>query len=271
MSWLFITAGVGDKNFELAADRLASQVSKFNFFDRIKIFNNEDVYKYCPQILDWYSEEQLFKSRGFGGYAWKSRFGKLAMEGEFGNFDGVMYLDAGCEVFHSYFSERKLFSYINKAEKTGVCLFKSGTPELAYTKKLVLDRFASYNLKIDEYQFQTGSWLVSGELGLNLLKLWDQIIWENPDYTNNSISPSGENKNFIDSRPEQGVFSMSVRKLGLDSSDKMPPGDLSTFRSKIKLFLFPFAWARNRTGETLVPKYMVVLGKFSLILRSIIK
>jgi len=264
LNWLFITAGVGDYNFELAAQRLVSQVEDLKIFYKTKVFTNEDVYKYCPEIFDWYSKEELFQSKGFGWYVWKSRFGRLAAEGEFGNFDGIMYLDAGCEVFNSYFSKRRLFHYIKKAEETGVCLFKSATPEREFTKQLVLDRFSGYNLKIDNFQYQSGSWFVSGETGRNLLKLWDEIIWENKDYTNEALSPTGENKIFIGNRWDQGVFSMSVRKFGLDSLELMPPGDISRFKSKVKLFFFPFAWARNRTGKTLLPKSMVKIGRISL-------
>lgn len=264
MKWLFITAGVGDYNFELAAQRLAVQVADLNVFEKIKIFTNEDVYQYCPEIFNWYSKKELFQTKGFGWYVWKSRFGRLASEGEFGNFDGVMYLDAGCEVFNSYFSKKRIYQYLKKAEETGVCLFKSATPEIEFTKQLVLDRFSVYNLKTDKFQFQSGSWFVSGDKGRDLLKLWDEIIWENRDFTNEKPTLTGESKSFVGNRWDQGVFSMAVRKFGLDSLESMPPGDISRFKSKIKLFFYPFAWARNRTGQTLIPGYMAKLGKISL-------
>ena len=265
MGWIFITAGVGSKDFEEAADRLAQTVDSFQLFDKIQVFKSSDVDFYAPEIVSWYSKEELAGLKGYGWYIWKSRFAKVVVEKDFENSDGIMYLDAGCEAYLSVFSKKRLKKYMKIAERSGSCLFRIPTPERLYTKQLLLDRFSSSAKNLDEFQFQSGSWLFTGKMAKEFLKSWDEIVWEDKRFTDESVSPGGEIEGFICNRYDQAVFSMVARSLSLSACGDVPPGDLSRFNTRARLFFYPFAWARNRQGSSLVSKRMQLIGEISLI------
>jgi hypothetical protein len=265
MKLIFITAGVGGSNFEDAADRLTSTISKFGVFDSIQIFKTPDVEKYAPEILDWYQPEQLKALKGYGWYVWKSRFAKHIISRDFEDSDIIMYLDAGCEAFLSAFSKKRLLRYVDIARKDGACLFKIPTPEWQYTKKLVLDRFQGSVKVLDGYQFQSGSWLMRGEVARKFIEMWDSIVWEDQRFTDESPSPDGERLDFVCNRYDQAIFSMVARTFSLNDCGDIPPGDISGIKPRVRLFLYPFAWARNRTGQSLITPGMLLLGKLSII------
>jgi|LakMenEpi03Aug12_release.lakeMendotaPanAssembly.Ray.scaffolds.fasta_scaffold357879_2 hypothetical protein len=265
MVWTFITAGVGSQDFEEAADRLAQTIDSFQLFDKIQVFKSSDVELYAPEIVSWYSKEELAGLKGYGWYIWKSRFAKVVVEDDFENSDGIMYLDAGCEAYLSVFSKKRLKKYMKIAERSGSCLFRIPTPERLYTKQLLLDRFSTVAKNLDEFQFQSGSWLFTGKVAKEFLKNWDEVVWEDKRFTDESISPSGEIEGFVCNRYDQAVFSMVARSLSLSACGDVPPGDLSGFKPRARLFFYPFAWARNRQGVSLVSKRMKLIGEISLI------
>jgi len=271
MSLIFITAGVGGANFEAAADRLAATISSFGVFDSIRIYKTSDIERYAPEILKWYQPEQLKELKGYGWYVWKSRFAKNAISENFMDEDIIMYLDAGCEAFHSALSEKRLLKYIEIAKKEGACLFKIPTPEWQYTKKLVLERFQSKVELLDNFQFQSGSWLMRGNVAKEFIQMWDSIVWEDQRFTDESPSPDGEEIGFVCNRYDQAIFSMVARTFSLNDCGDIPPGDISRFKPRFRMFFYPFAWARNRTGQSLITQRMIFLGKLSLIPKQLIK
>ena len=270
MTWKFITAGVGSRNFEAAADRLAESIAEFKIFDHIQTYKTSDVLRYAPEITKWYSINELDQIKGYGWYVWKSRFALQAISEGFGDGDGIMYLDAGCEAFISSFSKRRLRHYMKIAEETGACLFKIPTPERNYTKRMVVNRFVDVKL-IDEFQFQSGSWLFTGALAKEFIAKWDAIVWEDQRFTDESISPGGEIDGFICNRYDQAIFSMLARAHSLDYCGDIPPGDISRKKPMLRLFVYPFAWARNRSGQSKVPSLMRISGNISVTLSVLLE
>lgn len=267
MTWMFITAGVGSSDFEAAADRLADSMKEFKLFDSIKTYKTSDVQKYAPEISNWHSVEELGRLKGYGWYVWKSRFALQAISQGLGDGDGIMYLDAGCEAFLSSFSKRRLKRYMKIAEDSGACLFRIPTPERNYTKRLVMDRFRDVSAT-DDYQFQSGSWLFTGALAREFIEKWDAIVWEDQRFTDESPSPNGEIEGFVCNRYDQAIFSMVARSLLLSDCGDVPPGDISHKKPMLRLFVYPFAWARNRSGQNSVPAIMRILGKATMSLNN---
>jgi hypothetical protein len=263
MNWIFITAGVGSKDFEEAAERLGNQVAGFNLFSEIRVFKTSDVGKYCPELEIWYPGQNLGLIKGYGWYVWKSRFAKVALA-ESAGADGVMYLDAGCESSPNIFSKKKLEEMMSVAQESGACVFRVPTPEIFFTKKSVLERFNLNPVDLDVYQFQSGSWLFSKEVGDRFISDWDSIVWEDKSFCDESESFGGEFSDFKVNRYDQSIFSPLVRKYGFTAYKQMPPGDISRFRSRIRFFFFPFAWARNRTGVSLVSSLELTLSSLTL-------
>ncbi len=249
MNWIFITAGVGSEDFENAAARLAEQMMGFGVFSNVRVFKTSDVEKYCPELKIWYPNQEFESLKGYGWYVWKSRFAKIALD-QFPEADGIMYLDAGCEALPNVFSKRTLLKFINLASTEGACVFKIPTPEIHYTKRLLLSRFKFNPEDLDGYQFQSGSWLFSREIGTKFIHEWDRVVWEDKRYCDESESPGGEHPDFKINRYDQSVYSPLVRRYGFSAYNRMPPGRITGTRGGIRLFFFPFAWARNRSGLT---------------------
>lgn len=270
MTWMFITAGVGSDDFEAAANRLAESMKKFQLFDHIRIYKTSDVQKHAPEISSWHSTEELGKLKGYGWYVWKSRFALHAISEGFRDGDGIMYLDAGCEAFLSSFSKRRLKRYMKIAEETGACLFRIPTPERNFTKSLVMNRFRDVDT-VDEYQFQSGSWLLTGALAREFIAKWDAIVWEDERFTDESTSPGGEIDGFVCNRYDQAVFSMVARSFLLSDCGEVPPGDITHIKPLLRLFVYPFAWARNRSGQNTVPLLMRFFGAATIIFSDFVE
>lgn len=269
MNWIFVTAGVGSVDFEHAADRLGEQVSAFNVFSKIQVFKTADVEKYCPELKNWYPNQNLNLLKGYGWYVWKSRFARIALE-QNQDADGIFYLDAGCEALPNYFSKRKLTDLIAFATQNGACVFRIPTPEIHYTKKILLDRFNLTPPNLDGFQFQSGSWLFSKEVGNRFILEWDDIVWENKLFCDESESIGGEFPDFRVNRYDQSVFSPLVRKYGFSAYYQTPPGSIESMGSRVRFFFFPFAWARNRSGISRVSKIEKMLSRATLKLYELI-
>ena len=268
--WLFITAGLGSENFKEAALRLVKQAKSFEVFDHCHAVLNDEILDICPKISDWYTWDELFNLKGFGWYVWKSTLGLAALQGRWGKYDGVMYLDSGCEMFLSSASKKRLYRYIENAEKDGATLFTIPTPEYLFTKKLLFENFKlTEDMKVSN-QFQSGSWLMYGSKGKEILRVWDDYVWKNPNFTDETRSPGGEDERFIINRYDQSVFSLVVKTFGYKSIGEIPPGGKVRLRAKIRGYIFPFWWSRNRNGRTTIPKYLTSIGRITVEISSIL-
>jgi hypothetical protein len=264
--WLFFTVGLGSRDFEESAQRLASQASTLNLFSEVKAFTTSEVIELCPRLSTWYSIKDLPNIKGFGWYTWKSKIADLVVrEKILGDFDGYMYLDSGCEIFPSYFSKKRLQSMMSFALSNGATLFTIPTPEVWHTKKDVLSYFPNYESNLWSNQIQSGSWLLkSGEVSSQLTKKWEEIAAMSPEMTNEDVSRGGELPDFKVHRYDQSIFSLVCKDMSLKVSNHVIPGSNQSVKYLIRAFSYPFWWSRNRTGTSVVPVYIRNLGLFTL-------
>lgn len=264
--WLFFTAGLGSDDFEASAKRLAEQANSFGIFETVKAFTTDEVKSLCPRLSQWYVEEDLANIKGFGWYTWKSKLADLIIREELlGKFDGYMYLDSGCELFLSGFSKNRLKAMMESAITNDATLFTIPTPEIWHTKKNVLDLFEESQEHAQTYQFQSGSWLVSNSAKCKqLVKRWEEIAKISPEMTDETLSKGGENSDYKVHRYDQAIFSMVCKEIGFQSSNYVIPGSNQSAKYLLRAFFYPFWWARNRTGTTVIPSFMTTLGRFSL-------
>jgi len=254
MKSLFITAAIGSSDFHSAGQRIVSQASQFALFDQQICVTESDLVEICPQIFETFSEDELSIEYKYGFYSWKSSIAAAAMQGFWGNFDLVFYLDAGCELVPSFWNKRKLKQLMDSAEKTGIVAFAINTTERKYTKKLLLENMQASETSISSNQFQSGSWFLCGDIGRDFAFQWDQKVWESRKFIDESISPFGEDEQFIAHRHDQSVFSLLCKKFSIKPQLRNPPGPTDNFLRILINTKFPFWWARNRTGKTIIPK-----------------
>jgi hypothetical protein len=259
MKSLFITAAIGSSDFHSAGQRIISQASQFALFDQLTCVTESDLAEICPQIFETFSEAELSVEHKYGFYSWKSSIAHAAMQGFWGNFDVVFYLDAGCELVPSFWNKRKLKEMLDSAEKTGIVAFAINTPERKYTKKLLLENMQVSETSICSNQFQSGSWFLHGDRGRDFAFQWDQKVWESRKFVDESVSHNGEDEQFIAHRHDQSVFSLLCKHFGVQPQLRNPPGPTDDFLRILINTKFPFWWARNRTGNTIIPKRLLDL------------
>jgi hypothetical protein len=261
---LFLTAGLGGKSFEEAADRLIVQASSFGFFTHLHAIKEEEIFQICPRILDWYKKDDLPGVKGFGWYTWKATIAHQAIVAKrWGNFDLVMYLDAGCEMFNSKQSARRLRKYIDFAMEQGRTLFSIPTPEREYTKRDLFEYFPSLSPEDATPQFQSGSWILKIDSNQHFAEQWEILSSIGVFMTDESLSQISESDDFKVHRYDQSIFSLLAKSLGFKSVLDVPPGAASSVRAKLRGFFHPFWWTRNRTGVSMIPRFMITAGKIS--------
>jgi len=265
---LFITAGLGGPLFEQAADRLVNQAGKFDMFSRLHAVKESEVLEMCPRLLEWFTLIELRDTKGFGWYTWKANLAYQAIvQKRWGEFDLVMYLDAGCEMFSSSFSHRKLVNFLDHAEHQGNTLFSIPTPELEYTKRDLFNYFPGINPSDSSNQFQSGSWIFKTSESVDFVSQWEALSSLGIHMTDESPSKVPENAKFVVHRYDQSIFSLIAKSTGCSAVREVPPGNANSIRAKVRGFFFPFWWARNRTGLSMIPLLMRVLGILTIKLK----
>lgn len=264
--WLFFTAGLGSLEFEASANRLTNQAKSFDVFDTVKAFTTSEVKQLCPRLTTWYLDEDLAQIKGFGWYTWKSKLADLVVREQIlGEFDGYMYLDSGCEMFLSRFSKKRLQEMMSHAITNDATLFTIPTPEIWHTKRDIFNHFDNAPIFQRTDQIQSGSWLIgNSEKGKGLVRRWEELAAISPSMTDESPSLKGEFEEFKVHRYDQAIFSMVSKELRILPTTSIIPGSNQSWRYFLRAFFFPFWWARNRKGETVIPRMLMFAGKLTI-------
>lgn len=254
---LFVTAAIGNPQLIAPAQRLVSQVQLTKLFDSHIIVTEAMLSDICPEIFEWYSEADLLKSKGFGFYMWKSAIAEAAMNGHWGVASHVFYLDAGCEVLPGKRTQRIISGLLEKAKDCGVVYFSAGGVEWKYTKPELFDYFPSVSELKYSPQAQAGTWVLSGDIGLQIAMQWNRLVKQSPAITDNSIRylPDG----FISPRHDQSVFSLTVKSRGILAEPILTPYPNKRFASRIKSLRYPIWTSRNlshKSGVTFLIRNM---------------
>ena len=264
MSWLFITAGIGSQGFEEAAKRLSVQVQTLGIFDECVTINLSTFEEIFPEIRDFVPTEDWNLEAFFGHYIWKPILAKMATTGFWGDFDGICWLDAGCEVLPSYFSRKSFKKLMSEAEQTGAVVFSTGAPESGYTKREVFNVFPKLASTDHSSQIASGSWFFHGATGAGLAKEWSRISLSDYQLLSSTYDPEIQAGNFVSPKYEQSILSLVCKNALIQQQKVRPPWSANNFKAFIRNFFFAFRWARNRTGAAANPKFFRMLGRATL-------
>ena len=242
--WLFLTVGAGSIEFEQAAERLISQASNFPNFDAFICLKTQALIQLVPDLhLDSASG-----TRGFGYYRWKSRVVHLALSGFWGSFDGLCFVDAGCDMNFNVFTNHKLQKNIEYAEAHGVLAYTISTPERMVTKRKVLEFFNAEEDYSD--QFQSGTFFLHGDLGRSIASEWDSVCTKDVSFSDDSLTTGGEYSDFFEHRHDQSIFSLVLKKNCVDAYLPHPPGLPPKLNLSLENLFAPVWWTRNRSGQS---------------------
>jgi hypothetical protein len=249
MSNLFITAAIGSPDLIEASERLVRDVKSLKIFNRYVVITEPELHSLMPDVIQKIPPGHRNIQNKYGYYIWKPELARLAMAGQWGDFDSILFLDAGCEVLPSFWSRKYMLALLEKVKSNGAVVFHSNCPELNYTKRSVFSFFPSISPRDASPQIQSGSWMLSGELGKNIADKWASAATFSYEDISNDYIEFNEVEGFIAPRHDQSFFSLTCKSFGIQPEDSMPPGGGHGLRTQLRAIFFPFRWARNRTGE----------------------
>jgi hypothetical protein len=259
--WLFVTAGLGTNEFEDAAVRIAHQVEKFPQIDAIRIITVSDLKMMHFSALTPFTLEEASNLPGFGFYAWKPLIALSFFNGIFGEYEGIFFLDAGCEATSNFLTRIQMRSFLSEAEQLGAVVFSSAVREDRVSKSILRNDYDS-NFSNTE-QIASGSWFLHGKVGQNVAEAWAQRSFLSRETLDNSTSK--EVADFIAHRHEQSTFSLVCKEIGINPTHKWrryPPGEGGRYFTTTRSLIFPFVWSRNRSGKSRIFPYKDFTRRF---------
>ena len=266
--WIALTAGLGTSEFEAAADRVKERLEKFPQINMVKAVKSGDLRVECPRVFEKYEDYLNSRTKGYGYMAYKAELVQSAFEGAYGECDGVIWVDAGCEVVVNSLSKKKLDDFINYAEENGVACFTLDTDELMYTKRDLFRAFPSIDPESAGPQIQTTWFLLHGSTGKQVSQEWLRVVMDGIENLDLSPSRNGEHPEFIEHRNDQSIFSLVCKELEIKPMAYKPVNGNSSFKSSLRGIPHPFWTSRNRTGQTTIPGWVRLLERIDFVDRA---
>jgi hypothetical protein len=254
--WLVVTAGLGSPAFREAAERVAKSAEILSGVSRVVKVTDENLQEVCPRTSERFKEYQSPDFRGFGFMTYKSEVVHRALSGFWGEFLGVVWIDAGCEVYVNPISNHRFKNFKLMASKFGGAVFSLDTPEVYFTKQTLFQRFPELDPSDRTPQIQTTFFFLAGEKGLRIAEKWLEITLERIEYSDESLSVSGEVPNFQTHRHDQSIFSLVCKSEGVRPLNYTPATGTNSLIGKIRALSHPIWVSRNRTGKSVIPKFL---------------
>jgi hypothetical protein len=252
--WLAVTAGVGMSDFEEAAYRVREALLPSAIVDKVVAVTTSDLPAVCPETSVLYRELMNTDTRGYGYMCWKAEVVHAAMQGKWGDFDGVIWIDAGCEVSINPLSISKFRKFQLFAQKNGVACFTLDTLEIEYTKRDLFDKFPEVSPQFAGKQIQTTWFLLHGERGRSIAKEWFEAVMLGTNLLDLNPSSNPEYVGFIENRYDQSIFSLVCKKNKVPVMKYKPTAGTGSYISILRGLVNPIWTSRNRRGESLKKK-----------------
>lgn len=250
-NWIAVTAGFSSVNFELAAGRVERDLVSLYPFERILKFTSKDFEICAPQTLTKY--RQFFKENvpGYGYYSWKPEIVNRVISGEFGECDGVVWIDGGCEILNTSWTRKKFRKQISFAEQTGYSVFELNTPENRFSKMDVIDTFNSIAKADTTPQVQATHFFLHGEVGRKIANTWFDAGLKGIHMFDHTSSLHGDPEDFVLHKSDQSLFSLSLKSLNAKERMVPPPGGNRGLLSRLSAMRAPIWASRNRNEKSL--------------------
>jgi hypothetical protein len=174
------------------------------FFDEVTIFSPEDI----EPIFKEHFSHVLNQRRGGGYWIWKPYFIQRVLE-SIADDDILIYCDAGCMINSN--GEKRFTEYIELLHETetGCISFELPHKEIEYTKQEVFGHFQSSEDLIHSNQLMaTVVMLRKCPHATMLINKWYGALCENPLLFTDDKDNTIQDKEFIDHRHDQSIFSI---------------------------------------------------------------
>jgi hypothetical protein len=250
-NWFAVTAGFSPKNFELAANRVERDISGLYPFKKILNFASKDLERCAPQTFAEFGSFLREDVPGYGYYSWKSEIINQVINGAFGECDGVVWVDAGCEIFNSVWTRKRFLNQITLAEQHGYLVFDLSLPEYKYSKADAIESFPSLPKDDKTAQVQATHFFLYGSTGRAIAKTWLEVGLTGIHMFDDSPSLNKEADDFVLHKSDQSLLSLTIKSLNANERMIAPPAGNRGFLSRISAIRAPIWTSRNRDGDSL--------------------
>ena len=249
-SWLALTAGIGTSDFEEAALRVKNSLAGFKNINTVIAVLTNEVTDVCPITSKLYSEIMNPQTRGYGYMCWKAEIVKAGFDGYWGKFTGVIWVDAGCEIFHTPMTDFRLKMFQSYSRHNGVACFTLNTKEIEYSKRDLFEQFPDIDPFKAGKQIQTTWMFLHGEKGREISRQWLETVTRGKNLLNLEPSALNEYSEFIENRYDQSTFSLVCKRNGIPPMRYKPTGGVNGKVAIFRGLLHPIWTTRNRTGRS---------------------
>lgn len=249
--WIAVTAGVGSEQFEGAAKRVQSSLQDAGVVDKVVAVLTEDLREVCPLTSEIYADLMNPQTRGYGYMSWKAEIVNAAFMGRWGDFEGVIWIDAGCEINLNAISRINFRKFQRYSKAHGVASFTLATKEVEYTKRDIFELFPRIDPFAAGDQIQTTWMYLYGDTGKLVSQQWLELVCKGTNFLDLSPSASPEFPQFIENRYDQSTFSMVCKANDVQVMNYRPTSGSRSLISKMRGFTNPIWTARNRTPHSL--------------------
>jgi hypothetical protein len=254
--WILLTAGFFPDEIVSAAKRTESQARRLFPFTRVIRLSVDNVRDYCPKVTSKYPEKFSYDTPFYGFSAWKIEAINNALQGEYGECDGVVWVDAGCEINPSLITKAKFRRALKLTSLQGHLVFALKTPEIKFTKKKAFELFPRA-IGIDgDIQYQATYFILYGKDGLKIIDQMFNIIYNDLNILDPGILEANESDELVLPKCEQSILSLALKSLPRVTSMKVPPAGNRGFVSELRALFAPVWLSRNRTGDSIIPKWI---------------
>jgi hypothetical protein len=209
IKWNFATIAVGHPKWSWAAKRLCNQAFQTGLFSKITIGKvNPEIRRSIngirlPQRLGY-----IFKgTKGLDSYRWKPLIIRKILQ-QIPDGEGLVYLDAGCELNWNDESEIQFKKYLSVAEETGLLTFTLNTSLFEGTQDSTLDFFnIAKELAQSFPMHQSGIlFIIKNDKNMRLVERWRTLAIENPELFEERNMSNFVSSQFRPHRHDQSVL-----------------------------------------------------------------
>ena len=260
---LFLTFGEGRHGFKFAAKRLCKEVATSGWDVDCLALDNASASEWIGADWDKHSTWMQDTAHGYGLWIWKPLIIKHALEGRFGDYDRVLYLDAGCQFsLNSSGSKSRFEDYLSLADSSGGLAFthRSGQfgfedfSEEAWGSRDLHEHLNAEESILKSNQIQAGCLLVTRQ-ALHVVSEWKEICTEDAyRFLNNPVSSINQSILFQAHRHDQSILSIlwkQAKLATLPDETWFGPNWMEKGRN------FPIWTIRNNSSVKLPPKSKV--------------
>jgi hypothetical protein len=249
--WIAITAGIGSTAFEEAAFRVRNDLEKSGVVDKVVAITTANLKEVCPKTSALYVDLMNTETPKYGYLSWKAEIVDAAFAGYWGDFDGVIWIDAGCEITINLISKIRFQKFIAYAQSNGVSCFTLDTLEIEYTKRDLFEFFPEIDPQSAGKQIQTTWFFLYGEAGKKISREWLATVLADTNFLDFSPSKLPEYEQFIQNRSDQSTFSLVCKMNSAKPLPYIPTSGHGSFLSQVNGFFHPIWTSRNRKGPSM--------------------